>query len=111
MTTRCKNGDIAIVLRDSPGCEGNVGRLVEVRGPTSTSCYPGMVSWLIQQIDQHGQWFIFETDGRITRETLTWRSRVYHPDAWLLPIRPGEADDFVSTETSDSQAKVLETIE
>ncbi len=88
MTTRCKNGDIAIVLRDSPGCEGNVGRLVEVRGPTSTNCYPGLVSWYIRQIGDHGLWFIAEADGRITQEKLTWSSRVFHPDAWLLPIRP-----------------------
>lgn len=111
MTTRCKDGDIAIILRDNPGCEANVGRLVEVRGPGSSSCYPGMVTWRIQQIDRHAQWHVCETDASITLEWLTWKSNVSHPDAWLLPIRPRETDEEIPTVTCKPQANVLETTE
>lgn len=111
MTTRCKNGDVAIVLRDSPGCEANIGRLVEVRGPCSSSCYPGMVSWWIKQIDRNAKWCVFETDGSITMEWLTWSSKVQHPDTWLLPIRPGEADESLVTLADKPQSKVLATNE
>jgi hypothetical protein len=33
MRTRCRNGDIAIIVRELPGLEANVGRLVWVYGP------------------------------------------------------------------------------
>jgi hypothetical protein len=32
MRTRCRNGDIAIIVRELPGLEANVGRLVWVYG-------------------------------------------------------------------------------
>lgn len=111
MTTRCKKGDIAIILRDSPGCEANVGRMVEVRGPNRSSTYPGMVTWSIRQIDRKSMWFVMEVNKCITQEWLTWQSGVVHPDAWLLPIRPGKAVDVISTLASKPQQKVLETTE
>lgn len=93
MTTRCKNGDIAIVLHDDPGCEANIGRLVEVSGPRTSPAYPDLVCWRIRQVDRHALWAVREGDGRITEEWLTWGSGVSHPDAWLLPIRPDQPDE------------------
>ena len=33
MNLRCKDGDLAVVVGDFPGCEGNIGRIVQVKGP------------------------------------------------------------------------------
>ena len=30
MSTRCKPGDLAIIVQDVPGCEDNIGRVVAV---------------------------------------------------------------------------------
>lgn len=40
-TTRCRPGDLAIILRDELGYEENIGRIVEVHGPSSRSTAPG----------------------------------------------------------------------
>ena len=29
---RCKDGDIAVIIYDTPSCSDNIGRFVEVRG-------------------------------------------------------------------------------
>lgn len=93
MNMRCKNGDLALVIRDNKGCEANVGRLVEVRGPVVPTRYGEDVTWQIAQVEQNGPWFIRESDGTVTAEILTWDSRVVHPDSWLKPIRPGKEDE------------------
>jgi hypothetical protein len=111
MGLNCKNGDIAIVVRDNPGCEANLGRLVEVRGPRTSSGYPGMVCWQIRQISAEVSWVIDESNGSFTSEILTWRSGVSHPDAWLKPIRPDDTDEDAASEAHDPSAlKSLELI-
>jgi len=30
MKTRCKPGDLAVIVREEPGCEKNIGKIVEV---------------------------------------------------------------------------------
>lgn len=110
MTTRCKSGDIAIVLRDNPGCEDNIGRLVEVCGPTGLTAYPGMVSWRIRQVDTNAPWKITEKDGRITTEWMTWGSNVHHPDAWLKPIRPGESEEVDDASTDILLPRLPDTV-
>ena len=32
-TMRCKHGDLAIIVKDFEGCEGNLGLIVKVVGP------------------------------------------------------------------------------
>lgn len=93
MNMRCKNGDLALVIRDNKGCEANVGCLVEVRGPVVPTRYGEDVTWQIAQVEQNGPWLIREGDGTITAEIVTWDSRVVHPDSWLKPIRPGTEDE------------------
>lgn len=109
MTTRCKNGDLAVVLHDDLGCEGNVGRLVEVHGPSTSTRYPDQTVWYIRQLDPHAQWFVSECDCRIAQEWLTWGSRVTHPDAWLLPVRPGETEEAIEEVAEYNQDQILET--
>jgi hypothetical protein len=37
MTLRCKHGDLAVIVGEYPGCEANIGRIVQVRGPAHLS--------------------------------------------------------------------------
>jgi len=85
MTLRCKHGDIAVIVHDTPDCRANIGRLVQVRGPLST--FNGMVTWRICPVTPELYW-VTEHDGRVTRESVTWSSGVIHQDAWMEPIRP-----------------------
>jgi hypothetical protein len=83
---RCKEGDLALVIHDEPGCRMNVGRVVVVRGPV-VSRPPYGPTWLIQPV-QPEAWAVAHRGGvHIEMPPL---SGVEHPDAWLLPLRPPE---------------------
>ena len=48
MTLRCKDGDLAVIVGELPGCEANIGRIVQVRGPVQWSEQCGnLLCWLI----------------------------------------------------------------
>jgi hypothetical protein len=96
MNLRCKDGDMAVIVGDVTGCEGNVGRIVQVRGPTTLII--GYVCWHIKPIDKRPL-YIREHDGSIVDERVFWKSRIFHPDCFLLPIRPPE--DGMSFETNN----------
>jgi hypothetical protein len=42
MKLRCKHGDLAVIVGEYPGCEANIGRIVQVRG-----CYRA-VGWAFE---------------------------------------------------------------
>ena len=44
--SRCRPGDLAIIIRDEPGYEENIGRIVEVHGPAHLNFDHGL-TWLI----------------------------------------------------------------
>jgi hypothetical protein len=91
---RCKDGDLAVIVGDVPGCEGNIGCIVEVRGPTIR--LGGYICWLIKPISDR-KIEIREFNGVIVAETVIWRSRIRHPDCFLLPIRPPEDGKAIET--------------
>ncbi len=95
MNLRCKDGDLAVVVGDFPGCEGNIGRIVQVKGPVRTPRQYPLPCWRIKPINRRG-WFVVESDWAVTKEVVIWRSGVLHPDCWLLPIRPTEDEQDVS---------------
>lgn len=100
MKLRCKPGDIAIILRDCPGCEANIGKLVEVVAPSDyvQEGAEGVQCWRIVQVHQDYFWYVTERDGTITKEIITYWSGVSHPDTWLMPIRPLADDDGLLAE-------------
>jgi len=85
---RCKEGDLAVVIREEPGCEVNVGRTVTVSGPVKIHEQFGP-TWLIQPT-QREQWAVAGI-GCVTLRTPPLRM-VEHPDKWLMPLRPPEPD-------------------
>jgi hypothetical protein len=84
MQLRCKEGDLAFVVRDFEGCEANLGRLVHVRGPVISRADVGP-TWLITPVTSV-PWTFLDLDGSFHVE-FPLRDLVEHPDAWLIPIR------------------------
>lgn len=84
---RCKDGDIAVVIKDTIDCRQNLGRIVKVRGPVRKLKQSGMIGWRIKPLHRL-VWSVTELDGRSVKELVTWKSCIYHEDAWLMPIRP-----------------------
>ena len=63
MTLRCKEGDLAVIVGEYPGCEANIGRIVQVRGPAQlTEQSRDLMSWIIRPISRK-KWLtsIFQT--------------------------------------------------
>lgn len=85
MSLRCFEGQIAMINRESPGCEPNVGRLVEVTGPLKFSPYYQAYTWLIRPLRPQDPYWIERKTG-IVAEHITWADRIEHPDLWLTPI-------------------------
>lgn len=94
MNTRCKPGDLAIIVIDVPGCDANLGRIVQVRNPLRYSYQYQQECWRIKPL--HGDpMFVLEADGSFTLERIYWKSAIQHPDLWMLPIRPERLSDEV----------------
>jgi hypothetical protein len=95
MQLRCKDGDLAIVVREFPGCEDNIGRIVRVRCPIKINDRCSLPCWLVKPISKN-RYSILEFDDSISHETVRWKDRIEHPDCGLLPIRPLDpADEFL----------------
>lgn len=94
MGLRCKDGDMAVIVGDVPGCEGNIGCIVQVRGPTVQLC--GYICWRIKPLDKR-KILIREHNGKIVSEKVFWNSRIQHPDCFLVPIRPPEDGKTIET--------------
>ena len=85
MTLRCKEGDIAIIVHDTPECSDNLGRLVEIKGPPRWGIAYELVSWRIRPISETP--LVVVDHGVIVREVVHWGSHVIHPDSWLMPFK------------------------
>ena len=96
MNLRCKDGDMAVIVGDVPGCEGNIGCVVQVRGPTIR--LSGYICWLIKPLDNR-KLQIREFNGLIVSEKVFWKSKVRHPDCFLLPIRPPQDGKAIERNT------------
>ena len=108
MSLRCKAGDLALVVYDEPGCESNIGRAVEVRGPVAINPRIGLQCWLIRPAGSSRRWRVADDSGWMQTETVSWKSRIEHPDAWLMPIPPLAAPDRdENTVPEDREAELV----
>ena len=105
MKLRCNDGELAIIIKDYPGCERNIGRVVTVRGPFKLQTEDGP-TWLIYpECPEPWTYLSFYSDHIVTRP-ITATNIVQHPDAWLLPLRPeNESKRIDHAETGDSSSK------
>lgn len=95
MDTRCKPGDIAVILYDEPECLANVGRLVRVHPSLQLNLELNLYCWLIEPL-QAEHWYVAEVDGSISVKVVNASSQVEHPDLWMLPIK----DELPLTKTT-----------
>ena len=108
MSLRCKQGDLALVVYDEPGCESNIGRAVEVRGPVEINPRVGLQCWLIRPAGSSRRWRVAPSLGGMRTQTVTWTSLIEHPDAWLLPIPPlVEPESDENTEPEEREAEFV----
>ena len=96
MTLRCKDGDLAVIVGELPGCEANIGRIVQVRGPAHISEQCGdLLCWVIKPIDRKKMLILYIPDILVS-DHVTWRMDIKLPDCWLIPIRPPKEDEGLS---------------
>lgn len=91
MKTRCRPGDLAIILRDAPGYEENIGRIVEVHGPARQTWDLG-VTWLIVPVTRQ-PYAVQTRRGKLYDREITVDDEIEHADAWMMPIRPGTSQE------------------
>ena len=92
MTLRRKDGDLAVIVGELPGCEANFGRIVQVRGPAHVNEQCGdLLCWVIKPIDRKKMLILYIPDIFVS-DHVTWRMDIKLPDCWLIPIRPSKED-------------------
>ncbi len=84
MKTRCKAGDLVLVVHDIGDCTDNTGRIVRVRGPLSFQRDYKKHCWLIEPVVQTP--YAVEWRGEVSRYVVSFSHLVEHPDGWLMPI-------------------------
>lgn len=110
MTTRlrCREGDLAIIIREEPGCEVNIGCAVIVHGPLRQNADAGP-DWVIVPANNHALTFE-ESDGRIISQKIDEADRIIHPDAWLIPITPPTDEESRCTDNEVEDAEYLKSV-
>ncbi len=88
---RCKDGDIALVIHDTPGCEQNLGKVFCGKGPAETIIRNGSQGWRIKPL--HPESRVIEDERcRAALALVDWDSAFCHEDTWLLPLHPQNPD-------------------
>jgi len=88
MKLRCKPGDIAIIINDVKGCDGNLGRFVKVFEPKIHMGAHGYC-WTIVPLSPEGL-FIFDKGKIEIQSNIQTKDKILHPDKWLKPVRTSE---------------------
>jgi hypothetical protein len=96
MAWRCKHGDLAVIINETPQCRGNIGLIVQVRGPLEHIGILDLYGWRIKPIHNKKVLVQMHKDANAEFQTIYWKYPRSIPDAWLLPIRPTDDDLDVS---------------
>lgn len=105
MADRCKLGDIAIIIKDQPGCEANIGRVVHVCGPRKVFPERGTV-WRIKPVTGSTMTYL-DYDRTVAVGLAT---DIEHEDHWLLPIRPEIDDKQIEQIEAQPEIEELEAV-
>ena len=84
---KCRDGDLSLVIYDTPGSQQNIGKVVQVLGPATMVTRTQMIGWRIKPL-YPAPWGVTQLDGSLDVEVVDWNSGVYHEDEWLMPILP-----------------------
>lgn len=83
----CSPGNLAIIIKEDPGCEINIGRIVIVSAKGANDVRFGW-TWVIKPLDQSPMLAINDETEVVGIAT----SDIYQPDDWLQPIKFDEVD-------------------
>ena len=92
MTLRCKHGDLAVIINETPQCRVNIGLIVQVRGPLEYLGILDLYGWRIKPIHHKKVWVEMRKSTKAVLQYIYWKYPRCIPDAWLLPIRPTVVD-------------------
>ena len=96
MTLRCKHGDLAIIINETPQCRDNIGLIIEVRGPLEFLGSLDAYGWRLKPIHNKKMWVEMRGSTKAELQYIYWKYPRCIPDSWLLPIRPTDDDLDVS---------------
>jgi hypothetical protein len=96
MAWKCKHGDLAIIINETPQCRANIGLIVEVRGPMQYIDFLNLQGWRVKPIQHKKVWVETLKNNIAELQTIYWKYPRRIPDAWLLPIRPTDDDIDIS---------------
>jgi hypothetical protein len=97
MNTQCKDGDIAIIIKEDPGCERNLGKAVYVSEPVTIYDDVG-ICWYITPVQEIFWAYLYGKNDHLKIKINP--TGVYHPDSWMIPInRKLEDDSIEETQT------------
>lgn len=85
MKFNCRPGDLAIIVKEEPECEMNLGRIVVVHGPMKV--VDGYQCWPIVPVNPEPL-KVREGATHSLWSNVKLSDRIFHIDAWLKPIRP-----------------------
>ena len=82
---RFKHGDLAVIVQDFVGCEGNLGIIVQVFGPPTKHPDCEHLCWQIMPVGRRKLWLV--GDGKpAAYEFISEKNQALHPDPWLEPV-------------------------
>lgn len=79
---RCRDGDLALITREEPSLEANVGRVVWLYGPVRQHPELGAVWEILPASDEPMAYVDEKGAARFDRDGYV----IFHPDAWLTPV-------------------------
>ena len=110
MQTRCKPGDIAVILYDEPSCLLNVGRLVRIHPTLKLNPSYQLECWLIEPLDP-APWAVSKVDGTVYTKPIGLADEIEHPDAWMLPIKDEQGFNVMTQEEVDAYDRIQKRID
>ena len=96
---RCKEGDLAVIVKEFSGCEQNLGVVVKLIGPVQFVAAIEHPMWPVVPLSG-AKLLAINNDGSRPPEamdTSKW-GHVLHPDQWLMPLKDRKASEAASTE-------------
>ncbi len=84
----CKEVDFDMIVGELPGCEVNIGRIVQVRRSAKFNAQcGGLICLIIRPVNRKKMINLYDPNMLIN-ESVTWKFNIKLPNCWLLPIRP-----------------------
>ena len=106
---RCKEGDMAVIIKDFPSCEANLGVIVKVVGPPLSVLFMPEALWPVVPVSGT-KLLAINNDCSGPPELMNFKKVAYvlHPDAWLMPLNEPDRVFFEANGSEDDQRRAIE---